>query len=106
MRQFKQNVDSMEAFVRVTDVNAEDPGLYRRLAYHLVMSHFTVPQALEGLNVDLCRPFIKTVHDGVILAKAIANGTSVLVDNRRPHDNGTHIRIQAGLQLPQNVKCL
>ena len=82
MRQFKQDVDSMEAFVRVTDVNAEDPGLYRRIAYHLVMNKFTVPQALEGLNVDLCRSFTSTVHEGVILARAIANGTAVSVDNR------------------------
>ena len=82
MRQFKQNVDSMEAFVQEKDVNAEDPGLYRRLAYHLVMNNFTVPQALEGLSVDLCRSFTKTAHEGVILARAIANGTAVSVDNR------------------------
>ena len=82
MRQFKQNVESMEAVIRVTDVNTEDPGFYRRIAYHLVMNNFMVPQALEGLNVDLCRSFTKTVHEGVILARAIANGTAVSVDNR------------------------
>ena len=63
------------------DVNVDDPGIFRRLAYHLVMNNFTVPHSLEGLRIDLCKSFIKTVHEGAILARAIANdsGNSGLI---------------------------
>ena len=53
-RQFKKNVDSMEAFIQEKDVKGADPGIFRRLAYHLVMNNFTVPHSLEGLKVDFC----------------------------------------------------
>ena len=78
-RQFKQNVDSMEAFLQEKDVNVADPGIFRRLAYHLVMNNFTVPHSLEGLRVDFCKSFIKTVHEGAILARAIANDSATVV---------------------------
>ena len=52
-RQFKQNVDSMEAFLQEKDVNVDDPGIFRRLAYHLVVNNFTIPHSPEGLRVDL-----------------------------------------------------
>ena len=81
-RQFKKNVDSMEAFIQEKDVKGSDPGIFRRLAYHLVMNNFTVPHSLEGLKVDFCRSFIKNMHEGAILARAIANGTAISVDNR------------------------
>ena len=35
-RQFRQTVDSMEAFVQEKDATEADPGIFRRLAYHLV----------------------------------------------------------------------
>ena len=82
MRQFKQNVDSMEAFVQEKDVAGADPGIFRRLAYHLVMNSFTVPQSLEGLKVDSCHSFIKSVHEAAILNRAIANGTAIAEDDR------------------------
>ena len=53
-RQFRQTVDSMAAFVQERNVTEADPGTFRRLAYHLVMNNFTVPQELEGLKVDAC----------------------------------------------------
>ena len=84
MRQFKQNVYSMEAFVHAKDVAGADPGIFRRLAYHLVMNSFTVPQSLEGLKVDSCHSFIKSVHEAAILNRAIANGTAIAEDDRSP----------------------
>ena len=82
MRQFKQNVDSMEAFVQEKDVAGADPGIFRRLAYHLVMNSFTVPQALEGLKLDSCHSFIRNVQEAATLNRAIANGTAIAEDNR------------------------
>ena len=72
----------MEAFLQEKDVNVADPGIFRRLAHNLVMNNFTVPQSFEGLRVDFCESFIKTVHEGAILARAIATGTAISVDNR------------------------
>ena len=81
-RQFRQTVDSMEAFVQERDVTEADPGIFRRLAYHLVMNNFTVPQALEGLKVDACYSFVRNVQEAATLNRAIANGTAIAEDIR------------------------
>ena len=44
--QFKQIVDKMEAFVQGGCTTPGDPGMFRRLAYHLVINNFTDPQSL------------------------------------------------------------
>ena len=80
--QFRQSVDSMEAFVQGGHTFEIERGLYRRLAYHLVMNNFTVPQALEGLKADACSSFAKSFHEIAALNRAIDNGAAAAAFNR------------------------
>ena len=61
--QFKQIVDKMEAFVQGGCATPGDPGLFRRLAYHLVINNFTDPQSLEGLTIESCASFLNGPHE-------------------------------------------
>ena len=106
MRQFKQNVDSMEAFVQEKDVAGADPGIFRRLAYHLVMNSFTVPQSLEGLKVDSCHSFIKSVHEAAILNRAIANGTAIAEDDRSRMIKARNAEFRAACNSEKMVNAL
>ena len=72
----------MEAFVQGGDVTEADPGIYKRLAYHLVMNNFTVPQSLEGLKVESCGSFVNDMHESTAMNRAIANGTAIAEDIR------------------------
>ena len=77
LHQFKQTVDSLQAFLRGGDTTQVNPGLFRRLAYHLVMNNFTVLQALEGLNIESCASFIDGVYEATSMNRAIATGTRI-----------------------------
>ena len=59
-----------------------EKGLYKKLAYHLVMKYFTVPQSLEGLKVESGKAFAKNIHEVAALSRAIANGTAIAADAR------------------------
>ena len=37
--------------------------IHRKLAYHVVMRGFTLPQTLEGLNVEACSSFASSILD-------------------------------------------
>ena len=80
--QFRQSVDSMEAFIQGGHTFETEPGLDRKLAYHLVMNKFTVPQALEGLKADACSSFAKSFHEIAALNRAIDNGAAAAAFNR------------------------
>ena len=72
----------MEAFIQGGHTFEIEPGLYRKLAYHLVMNNFTVPQALEGLKADACSSFAKSFHEIAALNRAIDNGAAAAAFNR------------------------
>ena len=80
--QFRQTVYKMEAFVQGGHIVEAKKGLYKKLAYHLVMNNFTVPQSLEGLKVESCKAFAKSIHEVTALSRAIANGTAIAADAR------------------------
>ena len=80
--QFRQTVNKREAFVQEGHIMEAKKGLYKKLAYHLVMNNFTVPQSLEGLKVESCKAFAKSFHDVTALSRAIANGTAIAADAR------------------------
>ena len=70
----------MEAFVQGGDVTEADSCIYKRLAYHLVMDNFTVPQSLEGLEVESCASFVNDMQESTAMNRAIANGTAIAED--------------------------
>ena len=59
-----------------------DPGLFRRLAYHLVINNFTDPQSLEGLTIESCASFLNGPHETTAMLRSIATGTSIAEENR------------------------
>ena len=80
--QFRQAIDNMSAFIRNGNTTEPVKGIYMKLAYHLVMNGFTVPQALEGPKVTACQSFANSIHEVPVLSQAIASGTAVAVAGR------------------------
>ena len=62
--------------------NTVSDGIHRRLAYHLVMRGFTLPQTLEGLEVTACKSFASNIVDVAVLSQAIAMGTAMASADR------------------------
>ena len=80
-RQFRQAINNMIAHIRGSSNTVSD-GIHRRLAYHLVMRGFTLPQTLEGLNVEACKSFACSIVDVAVLSQAIAMGTAMASADR------------------------
>ena len=79
--QFRQAIDNMTALIRSGSTTVSE-SIHRKLAYHLVMHGFTVPQALEGLKVEACQCFASSMLDVTVLSQAIALGTAMAVAGR------------------------
>ena len=80
--QFRQAIDTMAAFMRSGNTTEAVTGIFLKLAYHIVMNGFTVPQALEGLRVEACQAFTSSMLEVTILSQAIATGTAMAVAGR------------------------
>ena len=80
--QFKRTVDSMEAFVKGGCTTQAETGIFRRLAYHLVMNNFTEPQSLEGLDIKIFDPFLDGPQDTTAIVRSIATGNRVAEEIR------------------------
>ena len=80
--QFRQAIDTMAAFMRSGNTTEAVPGIFLKLAYHIVMNGFMVPQALEGLRVEACQAFTSSMLEVSILSQAIATGTAMAVAGR------------------------
>ena len=75
-QQFRQAIDNMTAHMRGSQ-NMVRESIHRKLAYHVVMRGFTLPQTLEGLNVEACNSFASSIVDVSVLSQAIAMGTAM-----------------------------
>ena len=74
--QFRQAIDNMTAHMRGSQ-NTVSQDVHKKLAYHIVMRGFTLPQTLEGLNVVQCGSFASSILDVSVLSQAIAAGTAM-----------------------------
>ena len=81
--QFRQAIDRMAAFMRSGSTTEAVKGIFLKLAYHIVMNGFTMPQALEGLRMESCQVFTSSMLEETILSQAITTGTAMAVASRQ-----------------------